>query len=461
MPRLRAKEGFTRDAAGVLTCRCGLSHAAPASLVGGGAPQPVRRTASGGRVPVRRTASGGSGGRGGGGKKKPSRVQEWLAEVAKRLSGVPRFVLTDAHAAYARTLKDTSRRGCTDLGLALASLEFALQKSRLERPRAELCAAASERVSMPQLTACAKVVRRQNAEPLPDGTPTVAHFVARLCDELKQRGQYAKAAAAVAARTVELGAGRGVQPLVVAAAVCLLVFERHTSKALEGRQTDADIAAAASVAHADLMSCYTLELLPHVHELLDASVEAILPKPASAGDLTALLAAPAPPTPPQKQKAPSARRRSKPPPTGRTPPTVAGGGAATPGAAAAAAGPPAAATAADGAAASDAAATAAAAPAAPAVERASSAEAEADQSLRCLHCNEKHGGPPGTELCEGCREDQCGLCGRVDPIATDADGRCFGCMREAVLRARAAMGALRGCTARRRWRPWCRWRRRR
>ena len=211
-PDCGQKEGFTRDAAGVLTCRCGLSHAAPASLVGGGAPQPVRRTASGGRVPVRRTASGGSGGRGGGGKKKPSRVQEWLAEVAKRLSGVPRFVLTDAHAAYARTLKDTSRRGCTDLGLALASLEFALQKSRLERPRAELCAAASERVSMPQLTACAKVVRRQNAEPLPDGTPTVAHFVARLCDELKQRGQYAKAAAAVAARTVELGAGRACSP---------------------------------------------------------------------------------------------------------------------------------------------------------------------------------------------------------------------------------------------------------
>ena len=52
--------------------------------------------------------------------------------------------------------------------------------------------------------------------------------------------------------------------------------------------------------------------------------------------------------------------------------------------------------------------------------------------------------PPRPPLCGDCLEDQCHQCGRVDPINVDAQRRCFGCMREAVLRRRLIIGGLRG-----------------
>ena len=66
----------------------------------------------------------------------------------------------------------------------------------------------------------------------------------------------------------------------------------------------------------------------------------------------------------------------------------------------------------------------------------------------CKHCSVSL--PPHeafAELCVDCREDQCQLCGNVDPIAVDQYRRCFGCMREAVLRSRLRAGALKGFCA--------------
>ena len=58
----------------------------------------------------------------------------------------------------------------------------------------------------------------------------------------------------------------------------------------------------------------------------------------------------------------------------------------------------------------------------------------------CLHCGAPRDGP---ELCADCRADQCQICGKVDPISIDAQLRCFGCVREHLLRARMRIGALR------------------
>lgn len=90
---------------GVLKCKCGMQRAAPAV------------------TPVR-TAQGRS--RAGSGKKKaktPPKItksQKFLAEVSGRLNtGVPNFVLKDAHQLYNRALKSDDRKGCSDVGEAL------------------------------------------------------------------------------------------------------------------------------------------------------------------------------------------------------------------------------------------------------------------------------------------------------------------------------------------------------
>ena len=44
------------------------------------------------------------------------KIPKWLPEVAKRLGGVPRFVVKDAKKLYDRATKDTKRQGCTEFG---------------------------------------------------------------------------------------------------------------------------------------------------------------------------------------------------------------------------------------------------------------------------------------------------------------------------------------------------------
>ena len=59
-------------------------------------------------------------------KKKPAastikaKIPKWLPEVAKRLRGVPRFVVKESIRLYSKVSKDTKRQGCTEWGLALA-----------------------------------------------------------------------------------------------------------------------------------------------------------------------------------------------------------------------------------------------------------------------------------------------------------------------------------------------------
>ena len=91
-----------------------------------------------------------------------------------------------------------------------------------------------------------------------------------------------------------------------------------------------------------------------------------------------------------------------------------------------------------------------------------------EEAQKCLHCSVSLMEGVHAELCTDCREDQCQFCGSVDPIAVDQYRRCsitlslsltptpnaypdpnpryrrcFGCMREAVLRSRLRAGALR------------------
>jgi hypothetical protein len=89
-----------------------------------------------------------------------------------------------------------------------------------------------------------------------------------MCAELKLRGGWAKAAEAVAARVLELGAGRDSHPLTLAAAVCVLVVERHPPKE---KVLPENIAAAAGLGEAAVIDSYTMDLLPHLQELLGAS----------------------------------------------------------------------------------------------------------------------------------------------------------------------------------------------
>ena len=47
---------------------------------------------------------------------KANKVQRWLLEVGRRLTGVPRFVLKDAQLIYRKALKEPKRQGCTEQG---------------------------------------------------------------------------------------------------------------------------------------------------------------------------------------------------------------------------------------------------------------------------------------------------------------------------------------------------------
>jgi hypothetical protein len=47
----------------------------------------------------------------------PPRIQKWYAEMAKRLGGVPAFVIKEAQRVYSVGIKDPNRQGCTDLGV--------------------------------------------------------------------------------------------------------------------------------------------------------------------------------------------------------------------------------------------------------------------------------------------------------------------------------------------------------
>ena len=137
-------------------------------------------------------------------KKKPApssakaKIQKWLPEVGKRLRGVPRFVAKEALRLYGRALKETKRQGCTDWGLALASLDRVLRTNQLEITRQELCQATAvggkiPSVKLEQLEACVKVVARvtrqgacNDAVILP--SPLAAHFASMLCEELQPKG---------------------------------------------------------------------------------------------------------------------------------------------------------------------------------------------------------------------------------------------------------------------------------
>ena len=178
-------------------------------------------------------------------------------------------------------------------------------------------------------------------------------------------------------------------------------------------------------------------------ELLNASQIAILPDPKAALDQ---LSAPAPQPKETKHKPPSKRRK-----TGANPTATAGGSTGNAGSANANVG--------GGAAAAN--ATAVARPAAPSVLQLTvtpppptaeiETEAEAPLGPGCAHCGVPLTGEldssRGPMLCVDCKQDQCQGCGRVDPIAVDEHKRCFGCMREVLLRNRLRIGALRGVKA--------------
>ena len=53
---------------------------------------------------------------------KASKVHRWYVEVARRLTGVPSFVIKDAQLVYRKALKETSRQGCTEQGEQLCAL---------------------------------------------------------------------------------------------------------------------------------------------------------------------------------------------------------------------------------------------------------------------------------------------------------------------------------------------------
>ena len=68
----------------------------------------------------------------------------------------------------------------------------------------------------------------------------MAHFAKMLCDDLlepqkmRERGNWARAAEAVAHQAEELGAGRDASPLCLAAAICIFAGGRCRPPCLEG-----------------------------------------------------------------------------------------------------------------------------------------------------------------------------------------------------------------------------------
>uniref|UniRef100_A0A7S4BJ89 Uncharacterized protein n=1 Tax=Chrysotila carterae TaxID=13221 RepID=A0A7S4BJ89_CHRCT len=404
---------------GMAICRCGMKQELPK--------QTPRQQASRPEPPKKRVTP-----------TKQGRAQKWLNEIAKRLGGLPSFVVKDSVRMYQNSLNDTDRKNCTDLGLALAALDRAMLSFSLGKPKQTLCKEAGPKVNIPLLDLCAQVVNRQNPKAKPcAAVPLMERFVTALCDELKLKGQWTKAAVAVAATAETLGVGRDATVPALAAALVQLVVDRQPPK---DKIEPSTIATAAGVADEDLLRCHTEDLLPHMDELLQASQDAILPSPASVS-----LSAPAPPTPPiasPKVKTAGRGLRRKQPMRPRSKE-----GACTSPA-------PAAASAASG----KAGTSQSPAAARVSVKPAPAPAAAAAPTLLCKHCgtdftddSDAAAVPTGTprcerELCDDCLADQCRQCGRVDPIAVNEDLWCFGCMRETLLRHRLRLGALKGFT---------------
>ena len=188
----------------VLKCRCGVER--PASTVAPAlrTPQPRAGKPPSGKRRVSKTPP------------KLTKSQKFQMDVASRLSiGVPNFVLKDANVLYSKALKAERPKGCSDIGLALAALEHALRKHRLEPPRPQLCTAALSKVNLAQLEACSAVLRKVSSEPFPDQTPNAAHFASRLCEDLlepqkmRERGAWAKVRARVGVRVRVRVSGQG------------------------------------------------------------------------------------------------------------------------------------------------------------------------------------------------------------------------------------------------------------
>lgn len=127
-----------------------------------------------------------------------AKVAKWLFRVARRLQGVPKFVVKRAIQLYGRASKDTKRQGCSEWALALASLDLVLHDNQLTFKKAELCEASavqrSAGVKLDQLEASIRVVQRvQRQGAGSDGPkfspPLAAHFAETLCAELQPRGQ--------------------------------------------------------------------------------------------------------------------------------------------------------------------------------------------------------------------------------------------------------------------------------
>ena len=239
-------ESFAQEGA-VLKCRCGVERQASTVTPALRTPQPRAGKPPSGKRRVSKTPP------------KVTRSQKFQLEVSSRLSlGVPSFVLKDASTLYNKALKADRPKGCSDIGLALAALEHALHKHKLEPPRPELCTAAQSKVNLVQLEACSAVLRKVSSERFPDQTPNAAHFASKLCEDLlepqkmRERGAWAKAAEAVANQAEELRAGLDSPPLVLAAAICILVFERHTPKE---KITTQKVAKTAGQAHDQVTEC--------------------------------------------------------------------------------------------------------------------------------------------------------------------------------------------------------------
>jgi hypothetical protein len=128
-------ESFIQEGA-VLKCRCGVERPASTVTPAVRTPQPRTGKPPSGKRRLSKTPP------------KVSKSQKFQMDVSSRLSlGVPSFVLKDASALYNKALKADRPKGCSDIGLALAALEHALRKHKLEPPRPELCTAAQSKVA--------------------------------------------------------------------------------------------------------------------------------------------------------------------------------------------------------------------------------------------------------------------------------------------------------------------------
>ena len=211
-------------------------------------------------------------------------VKQFLAEIGRRLTGVPRFVLNDALNVYKKAKQDTKKQGCTESGLVLASLEYALLKHQLEHAHARpaLCEATAGKVDARQLDVAARVVARQTADtPLLHTLPPCAYLAQQLCSDLlrasKERGKrdsagrgqpasaardqlWAKAACAAAEYAGSNGFCRDQPVLTLAAALALFIFERHTPKTAPSPK---QVAESAGLREDAMLTVY-VELLPHM-----------------------------------------------------------------------------------------------------------------------------------------------------------------------------------------------------